>query len=94
MGDEYRWPEGRAAQLRDGLTSRDIVDALYAPASLRLDNRTPADAPTFMAVCAPTGEQRLIVVAFIRADTDAPWTIVAARDARPNERMMWRKHTS
>jgi len=94
MGDEYRWPDGQAADLRDGLTAKDVIDALYAPASLRLDNRTPASAPTFLAVCAPTSEQRLIVVVCTRAEADGAWTIAGARDAGPNERAMWRKHTS
>jgi hypothetical protein len=94
VGAEYQWPDRQAAQLRDGLTSRDVVEALYAPTSLRLDNLTPTDTPTFLAVCAPTDELRLVVVVCTRTDSDTPWTIVAARDARPNERMMWRKHTS
>jgi hypothetical protein len=94
MADEYRWPETPSVGLRDGLTTRDVIEALYAPDSLRLDNRTPGDAPTFMAVCAPTAALRLIVVACIRSDADGPWTIVGARDASAEERAMWRKHTS
>jgi len=94
VGDEYRWPEDPTAGLRDGLTSREVVEALYAPASLRLDNRVPTSAPTFLAVCAPTAELRLIVVVCTRAGPVEPWTIVGARDAGVNERAMWRKHTS
>jgi hypothetical protein len=47
-----------------------------------------------MAVCAPTDEQRLIVVLCTRAEHDESWTIAGARDAGMNERQMWRKHTS
>jgi hypothetical protein len=90
----YQWPDGTVAQLRDGLTARDVVEALDAPGALRLDNRSPADAPTFLAVCAPTGEQRLIVVVCSRRSPGGVWTIVAARDAGMNERAMWRKYTS
>jgi hypothetical protein len=94
VGDEYRWPENPTAGLRDGLTTREVVEALYAPTSLRLDNRTPTDAPTFLAVCAPTADLRLIVVVCIRPSPAEPWTIAGARDASANERAMWRKHTS
>jgi hypothetical protein len=76
------------------LTPKDVVDALHAPTTLRMDNRVPARAPTFMAVCAPTDEQRLIVVLCTRAEHDESWTIAGARDAGMNERQMWRKHTS
>ena len=94
MTDLYRWPGDRPTDLRDGLTTRDVIEALYAPIALRMDNRVPAGSPTFLAVCAPTDEQRLIVVVCLRADQDEVWTIVGARDAEPNERAMWRKHTS
>ncbi len=92
--DEYRWPQHTVADLRDGLTPADVIDALYAPTTLRMDNRAPAKTPTFMAVCAPTSTQRLIVVICTRADPDHMWTITGARDARTKERLMWRKHTS
>ena len=94
VGDEYRWPEDPTAGLRDGLATGEVVEALYAPASLRLDNRAPSSAPTFLAVCAPTADLRLIVVVCTRSSPAEPWTIVGARDARANERAMWRKHTS
>ncbi|HET8659744.1 MAG TPA: hypothetical protein VFM55_12185 [Micromonosporaceae bacterium] len=94
MGDEYRWSDNPAAVLRDGLTTKDVIDALYAPESLRLDNRTPKQAPTFLVSCGPTGELRLIVVVCTRPGPGGPWTIAGARDARPDERVMWRKHTS
>jgi uncharacterized DUF497 family protein len=93
VADVYRWPVG-GLDLRDGLTPKDVVDALYAPATLRMDNRLPSREPTFLAVCAPTDEQRLIVVVCTRVQDDEAWTIVGARDARMNERQMWRKHTS
>jgi hypothetical protein len=48
----------------------------------------------FMVVCAPTGEQRLIVVVCTRPGPDEAWTIVGAREAGMNERAMWRKYTS
>jgi len=92
--DAYRWPTGGPTDLRDGLTPRDVVEALHAPATLRMDNRLPRREPTFLAVCAPTDEQRLIVVVCAHADDDEAWTIVGARDASMNERQMWRKHTS
>jgi hypothetical protein len=90
----YRWPVGPAAALRDGLSARDVVEALYAPVVLRMDNRVPSATPTFLAVCAPTEQQRLIVVVCTRIDADKPWTIVGARDASMSERAMWRKYTS
>lgn len=93
MGDEYRWPDD-VADLRDGLTAKDVVEALYASPTLRMDNRASAAAPTFMAICAPTGELRLIIIVCIREETNQPWTIIGARDASTNERAMWRKHTS
>ena len=74
--------------------THEVVGALYAPTSLRLDNRTPADAPTFQAVCAPTADLRLIIVVCTRTNPFEPWTIVGARDASDSERAMWRKHTS
>jgi hypothetical protein len=90
----YQWPAGPAADLRDGLTAQDVAEALYAPLSLRMDNRVPAQAPTFLAVCAPTEQQRLIIIVCTRTDADEPWTIRGARDATMNERAMWRKYTS
>jgi hypothetical protein len=90
----YRWPSEGTADLRDGLTPREVVEALYAPAALRLDNRVPAREPTFMAVCAPTDDQRLVVVVCTRTEHVQPWTISGVRDAGMNERQMWRKHTS
>jgi len=76
------------------LTPREVVEALYAPETLRLDNRVPAQEPTFMAVYAPTDDQRLIVVVCTRTSRSEPWTISGARDAGMNERQMWRKYTS
>ena len=94
MGDEFRWPDDGPRRLRDGLTPKEVVDALYLPGSLRLDNRRPAHNPTLLSVCAPTADLRLIVVVCTRTDPSGPWTIVGARDAGPEERAMWRKHTS
>lgn len=91
--EEFRWPDGGAI-LRDGLTPTDVIDALYAPRSLRMDNRVPARAPTFMAVCGPTDDHRLIVVSCVRASAAETWTIVGARAATDRERAMWRKYTS
>jgi hypothetical protein len=93
VADEYRWPDV-AADLRDGLTSKDVVDALYAHATLRMDNRVPAQAPTLLAVCAPTDDLRLIVVICTRTGVHDAWTIVGAREATSSERSMWRKYTS
>jgi hypothetical protein len=93
VSDEFRWAGGKP-DLRNGLTPREVIDALYAPAVLRLDNRTPAAAPTFLAVCAPTDDLRLIVVVCTRDAPDGVWTIAGARDATNTERAMWRKHTS
>jgi hypothetical protein len=94
VGDEYRWPDDGVPDLRDGLTPADVVGALYAPTTLRLDNRVPARAPTFLAVCAPTDEQRLIVVVCVRPEPTGVWTITGARAASPHERSMWRKYTA
>ncbi|WP_432987341.1 hypothetical protein [Dactylosporangium sp. CA-233914] len=94
MADSYRWPAEGPGDLRDGLTAKDVIDALHAPATLRMDNRVPPRRPTFLTVCAPTSaEQRLIIVTCTR-DEDDVWTIVGAREAGMNERQMWRKHTS
>lgn len=93
MTDVYRWPES-GAELRDGLTPKDVIDALHAPVTLRMDNRVPLREPTFLAVCAPTDEQRLIIVVCKRTADDETWTIFGAREAGMNERKMWRKHTS
>jgi len=76
------------------LTPREVIEALYASTTLQMANTAPPGEPTFLAVCAPTDEQRLIVVICTRTATDEAWTIVGARDARANERLMWRKHTS
>ncbi len=93
VDDEYAWrPSG--VDLRDGLTTKDVIDALYAPVSLRMNNRVPAKAPTFMAVCAPTDDLRLIVIVCNRAEPAGPWTIAGARVASPAEQSMWRKYTS
>jgi len=54
----------------------------------------PSARPTFRAVCAPTAEQRLILVVCTRVEDGETWTIVGAREAGMNERQMWRKHTS
>jgi hypothetical protein len=48
----YRWLSSDAADLRDGLTPKDVVDALHAPTTLRMDNRVPLREPTFMVVRA------------------------------------------
>jgi hypothetical protein len=90
VADEFRWPSN-GADLEDGLRPKAAIDALYAPTALRMDNRVPAEGPTFMAVCAPNDEQPLIVVVCVRASTDDAWTITGARDASPRERSMWRK---
>jgi len=58
-----------------------VIDALYAPTSLRLENRAPTQGPTLLVTCAPTDEQRLIVVVRTRSEVDQPWMIVGARDA-------------
>jgi hypothetical protein len=94
VGDEYRWPNDGPRDLRDGLTPKNVVDALFGSVSLRLENRTPPHDPTFLAACAPTAELRLIVIVCTRSDPEEPWTIVGARDAGPKEREIWRKHTS
>jgi uncharacterized DUF497 family protein len=47
-----------------------------------------------LAICAPTEDQRLVVVVCTRERTDEAWTIVGAREAGMNERSMWRKNTS
>lgn len=70
VDDVYQWPDEWPADVRDGLTFKDVVEALDAPVTLRMDNRTPSGGPTFLAVCAPTGEQRLIVVVCTRAAVD------------------------
>jgi hypothetical protein len=72
----------------------EVVEALYAPVALRMDNRTPASTPTFLAVCAPTDVGRLIIVVCARSDPTGVWTISGARAASDTERMMWRKYTS
>jgi hypothetical protein len=90
----YRWPESGDVDLRDDLRPKDVIDALHAPTTLRMDNRVPSGRPTFMAVCAPTDDQRLIVVVCTREEQSDPWIIVGARDAGMNERQMWRKYTS
>jgi hypothetical protein len=91
---EFRWPDDPPAKLEDGLGPVDVIEALYAPVSLRLDNRVPPGAPTLLAICAPTEVQRLIIVVCLRDEPDEPWTIVGVRDARTHKRPMWRKHTS
>ena len=93
MSDEFRWPAA-AAILLDGLTPIEVIDALYAPPGQRMDNRTPPEAPTFLAICAQTNDHVLIVVVCTRNEVDEPWTIVAARKANQNEQQMWEKHTS
>jgi hypothetical protein len=99
VGDEYRWPPTGVPDLREGLTRAEVVEALYAPIALRMDNRAPASAPTFLAVCAPTecaptDAGRLIIVVCSRTDPADVWTIAGARAANDTERMMWRKHAS
>lgn len=94
VGDEYRWPPEGVPDLRDGLTTVEVIEALYAPIGLRMDNRAPTSAPTFLAVCAPTDAGRLIVVVCTRTDPTGVWTIAGARAASDTERMMWRKYTS
>ncbi|HLY82282.1 MAG TPA: hypothetical protein VKQ71_04810 [Acidimicrobiales bacterium] len=94
MEELFQWPASRAADLRDGLIAREVIEALYAPVTLRMDNRVPSQAPTLLVVCAPTEQQRLIVVVCTRTDVDEPWTIRGAREASMNERAMWRKYTS
>jgi hypothetical protein len=93
VSELFQWPDEGGAELRDGLSPAEVVEALFAPEQLRLDNRTPPRAPTFLAVCAPTEQQRLIVAVCVRDDQAQPWTIVGARDAGTDERAMWRKHT-
>jgi uncharacterized DUF497 family protein len=93
VADEYRWPDD-GADLRDGLTPKDVIDALYASTTLRMDNRVPTQAPTLLAVCAPTDDLRLIVVTCARTEIHEAWTIVGAREATSKERSMWRKYTS
>jgi hypothetical protein len=92
VSDEYVWPID-APDLRDGLTRKDVIDALYAPLTLRVANRVPPESPTFLAVCAPTEDQRLIMIVSLRDDASQPWTIVFARDADSAERKMWREQT-
>ncbi|MFC7547817.1 hypothetical protein [Plantactinospora sp. GCM10030261] len=94
MEDLYQWPVGRPADLRDGLTPRDVAEALYAPVTMRMSNRVPPTTPTFMAVCAPTERQRLIIVVCTRTEVDETWTIRGAREADMKERAMWRKYTT
>jgi hypothetical protein len=92
--DEYRWPSVGASEVRDGLTTVEVIEALYAPIAVRMHNRVPAGGPTFMAVCAPTDAGRLIVVVCTRTDPVGVWTVAGARVASEAERAMWRKHTS
>lgn len=94
MLDEFRWPGERSPDLRDGLTTVDVIDALYAPAGQRMENRIPVSHPTLLFVCAPIPDLRLIVVVCVRAPEVRVWTIASARLAGPDERAMWRKVTS
>jgi hypothetical protein len=94
VGDEYRWPTAGVPDSREGLTTADVVQALYAPVALRMDNRVPAAEPTFLAICAPTDAGRLIIVVCTRTDSTGVWTIAGARAASDAERLMWRKYTS
>lgn len=87
------------APRREGGGSTDVEDVApdlcsTSTVALRMDNRVPAGLATFLAVCATTGQQRLIVVICTRTDADEPWTIMGAREAGMNERAMWRKYTS
>ena len=52
MSDLYRWPSAGATDLRDGLTPREVIEALYAPTTLQMVNPAPSANPTFLAVCA------------------------------------------
>jgi hypothetical protein len=48
----FQWPASRAADLRDGLIAREVIEALYAPVTLRMDNRVPgAGADVTGGVC-------------------------------------------
>ena len=94
VGEDYRWPPEGVPDLRDGLSTVDVVDALYAPVALRMDNRAPASAPTFLAVCAPTDAGLLVVVVCTRTDPTGVWTIAGARAATVAEPMMWKRCTA
>lgn len=92
MGDDlFQWPSDRPPDLRDGLVPKDVIDALYAPRTIRMDNRVPGSAPTFQAVCAPTDGLRLIVVVCDRLGVEDSWTIRGAREATDGEQKMWRE---
>jgi hypothetical protein len=88
VDEVYRWPVAGPTNLPDALAPREVVEALFAPESLRVDNRTPPEEPTFVAICAPTEDQRLNVVVCVRSEDDGAWTVVGARDANMNERQM------
>jgi hypothetical protein len=83
-----------SSDLRDGLTTVEVVEALFAPVTVRMDNRVPAGGPTLMVVCAPTDAGRLVVVVCTRTDAVGVWSIAGARVASEAERAIWRKHTS
>jgi hypothetical protein len=88
------WPPDGPVRLSDGLTPKDVIDALHAPAALAVRNAIPEGAPTTLVLCVPTDDGRLITVVCTRHHVVDSWQIFAARDASVAERELWKRRTS
>jgi hypothetical protein len=86
---EYGWTEaGKASIVRNGVTEREVVDALYSPQ--RIEHRIGA---LLLAVAGLADTARVVVVLSERVGRADSYAILAARPATPEEIKLWMERT-
>lgn len=86
---EYGWTDvGKRSAARNGVTEREVVDALYS--SQRIEHRI---GTLLLAVAGLADSSRVIVVVCERVGKVNSYAILAARPATPEETKLWMEGT-
>jgi hypothetical protein len=86
---DYLWTDpGKASAARNGVTEREVVDALYSPQ--RFENRI---GTLLLAIAGLADTARVILVLCERAGNLSNYAILEARPATPDEIKQWMEGT-
>jgi hypothetical protein len=86
---EYGWTDaGKGSAARNGVTEREVVDALYS--SQRIEHRI---GTLLLSVAGLADTSRVIVVMCERIGKVNSYAILAARPATPEEIKLWMEGT-